>query len=84
MVMVEAVRTSETSVYFKETTRRCIAEGCNLRNRRCKNLKSQASACDWSLKIKHGIGLKDVLLMQITFQYPEKILSVLSMYFALR
>jgi hypothetical protein len=26
-LMTEAVRTSETSVYFNETTRRCIPEG---------------------------------------------------------
>jgi hypothetical protein len=26
---MEAVRISETSVYFNETTRRCIPEGCH-------------------------------------------------------
>jgi hypothetical protein len=29
-MMMEAVRTSETSVYFNETTRRYIPEGCHL------------------------------------------------------
>jgi hypothetical protein len=28
--MMEAVRISETSVYFSENTRHCITEGCNL------------------------------------------------------
>jgi hypothetical protein len=40
-LMVEVVRTSETSVYFNETTRRYIAEGCHLRTHRHENLKSQ-------------------------------------------
>jgi hypothetical protein len=29
-LMMEALRTSETSVYFNETTRRCILAGCSL------------------------------------------------------
>jgi hypothetical protein len=29
-LIIEAVRTSETSVYLSETTRRCIPEGCQL------------------------------------------------------
>jgi hypothetical protein len=29
-LMMEAVHTSETSVYFNETTRRYIPEGCHL------------------------------------------------------
>jgi hypothetical protein len=29
-LMMDAVRTSVTSVYFNETTRRCISEGCHL------------------------------------------------------
>jgi hypothetical protein len=29
--MMEAVRTSETSIYFNETTEHNTAEGCNLR-----------------------------------------------------
>jgi hypothetical protein len=37
---VATVRTSETSVYFNESTRRYIPEGCHLHNRRSENLKS--------------------------------------------
>jgi hypothetical protein len=40
MLMMEAVRTSETSVNFYETTRRNIPEGCHLHTRRRENLKS--------------------------------------------
>jgi hypothetical protein len=39
-LMMEAVGTSETSVYFKETTRRYIPEGCLLLIHRCENLIS--------------------------------------------
>jgi hypothetical protein len=38
--MVEAVRTSDTSVCTNETTRRYIPEGCHFRTRRRENLKS--------------------------------------------
>jgi hypothetical protein len=38
--MMEAVRTSETSVYSNETTRRNIPEASNLHTRRRENLKS--------------------------------------------
>jgi hypothetical protein len=39
-LMTEAVRTSETSVYFNEATRRCIPEGCHHQIHRRENLKS--------------------------------------------
>jgi hypothetical protein len=39
-LMMEAVRTFETSVNFYETTRRNIPEGCRLHTRRRENLKS--------------------------------------------
>jgi hypothetical protein len=39
-VMMEAVHTSETSVYCNETSRRYIPEGSYLDNRRRENLKS--------------------------------------------
>jgi hypothetical protein len=39
-LMMEAVRTSEMSVYSKETTLHCIPEGSNLYTRRRENLKS--------------------------------------------
>jgi hypothetical protein len=38
--MMEAVRTSETSVYYNETTRRYIPEGSDLHTRCRENLKS--------------------------------------------
>jgi hypothetical protein len=38
--MMEAVRISETSVYFNEPTRHCIPESCSLHTRRRENLKS--------------------------------------------
>jgi hypothetical protein len=40
-MMMEAVRNSETSVYFNETTRRYISEGSNFHTFRRKNLKSE-------------------------------------------
>jgi hypothetical protein len=36
--MMEAACTSETSVYFNETTRRYIPEGSNIHTRRRENL----------------------------------------------
>jgi hypothetical protein len=38
---ISVVRISETSVYFNETTRRYIPEGCLLYTRRRENLKSK-------------------------------------------
>jgi hypothetical protein len=38
-LMMEAVRTSETSVYFYEITRHCIPEGCHLHTHRHENFK---------------------------------------------
>jgi hypothetical protein len=35
------IHTSETSVYFNETTRCRISDGCHLHSRRRENLKSQ-------------------------------------------
>jgi hypothetical protein len=40
VLMMEAVRTSETSVYSSETTRHCIPEDSHLHTRRRENLKS--------------------------------------------
>jgi hypothetical protein len=39
-LMMKAVRTAETSVYFNETTRRFTPDGCHLHTRRHENLKS--------------------------------------------
>jgi hypothetical protein len=41
-LIIEAVRTSETSVCFNKTTLRYIPEGCRLHTRRRENLKSQS------------------------------------------
>jgi hypothetical protein len=38
-LMMEAVYTSETSVYFKKTTQHYIPEGCGLHTYCCENLK---------------------------------------------
>jgi hypothetical protein len=39
-LMMQSVYTSETSVYFYETIRCYIPEGCHLQTHRCENLKS--------------------------------------------
>jgi hypothetical protein len=41
--MIEAVRISEMSVYFNETTLRYIPEGCHLHTLSSNNLKSHNS-----------------------------------------
>jgi hypothetical protein len=48
--MKEAAGTSETSVYFKETTRRYIAGGRHLHTRRRENLQSHTVAV-WLIKV---------------------------------
>jgi hypothetical protein len=49
-LMTEAVRTSETSAYFYETTRRSIPEGCHLRNK----FPQRGSSCSKSeVKLSH-------------------------------
>jgi hypothetical protein len=42
-LLIEAARTSETSVYFNETTLHYIPEGCNLHTRRHDKLKTHSS-----------------------------------------
>jgi hypothetical protein len=41
ITLIEVLRTSETSIYFNETTRRYIPESCHLHTRRRANLKSE-------------------------------------------
>jgi hypothetical protein len=41
-LMMEAVRTSETSIYFHDTTRRYIAESCHIQNNICQPGRSCA------------------------------------------
>jgi hypothetical protein len=40
-MMMEAVRTCETSAYLNKNTRRCMPESCHLHTRYRKNLKSK-------------------------------------------
>jgi hypothetical protein len=42
-LMTETVRTSETSVYFNETIRRCIAEKCLIHTRRREYVKTSVT-----------------------------------------
>jgi hypothetical protein len=41
-IMMKAVHTSETSVYFNDATRRCIPKSCPLHAHHCENLKSDS------------------------------------------
>jgi hypothetical protein len=41
-LLMKAVRTADTSVYFDETTRRYIPDSCHLYTRRRENLKSHS------------------------------------------
>jgi hypothetical protein len=43
--MMEAVRNSETSVYFNETTLRYISEGCHVHTFRRENLQAHEKLC---------------------------------------
>jgi hypothetical protein len=60
-LMMEALRTSESSFYFNETTRRHIPEGCHLHTRRCEILKSylEDDVCD---------SIAEDLLFELCFQ----------------
>jgi hypothetical protein len=40
-LMMEAIRISETSVYFYETKRRHVPDGCHVQVRRRENLNSE-------------------------------------------
>jgi hypothetical protein len=44
-LMMEAVRTSETSVCFNKTTRRYIPESCHLHSCRREKVKSHSKWC---------------------------------------
>jgi hypothetical protein len=50
-LVLETVRSSETSVYFNETTLSCMPEDCHLHTRRRGNLKSRKpfSSCHVSI-----------------------------------
>jgi hypothetical protein len=58
--MMEAMRTSETSVYPNETIWRYIPKGSNLHTRRHENLKSHSVVSERSALIS-GKSVSDVL-----------------------
>jgi hypothetical protein len=55
-MITETVRTSETSVFFSETTRRCIPEGCNLHKR---SHSSSCVACLYVLSLSVEILVRE-------------------------
>jgi hypothetical protein len=57
--MMEAVCTSETSVYFNETTRRYISEGCHLGTRRLKYVKFHCRCKFLCVVTPRGVTAKD-------------------------
>jgi hypothetical protein len=58
-LMIVAVRASETSVYFNETTRRYIPEGCHLHTSRRENLKMTYVGYVRKIKTGHPKQLLD-------------------------
>jgi hypothetical protein len=71
-LMLQAVRTSETSVYFESRTR-YIPEGSNLQTRRRENLKSQdvlltfGNATDWQNTVRSVLYLSNDALPNAMF-----------------
>jgi hypothetical protein len=61
-LMMEAVRNSDTSVYFNETTRRYVPVGCHLRIRRRDNLKSHKYVLIYAVPIINLTPHREVLL----------------------
>jgi hypothetical protein len=57
-LLMEAIRTSETSIYSNENTRRYIPEGSNLHTRRRENLKSHTK-CTVNCKVLGLCMLKE-------------------------
>jgi hypothetical protein len=55
--MMEAVRTSETSVYSNETTWRYIPEGSHIHTRRRENLKAHTNMLFFQYEYEYLIGL---------------------------
>jgi hypothetical protein len=68
--MMEAVHTSETSVYFSQSARCYILEICNLHSRRRENLtfhniENELREYVWSMRVEFiwlGIGTNDGFL----------------------
>jgi hypothetical protein len=59
-LIFQAVRTSETSFYFNESTRLYITEGCHLHTRRHENLQSHIC------KLFREMNVRDVQLKNVT------------------
>jgi hypothetical protein len=73
--MMEAVRTSEMSVYFNGTTRRYIPEGCHFHTRRCEKLKSQQTCYDFRCPVTVSFG-EDAFVLKINFHKMNDINKV--------
>jgi hypothetical protein len=73
-LMMEAVRTSETSVYYSEITRRNIPEGSNLHIRLRENLKSHkillTGSKQYIKKIKTNILLNKTRVHEMFVDVP--------------
>jgi hypothetical protein len=73
---MEAVRTSETSVYFSEIIRRYIPESCHLHTRRRENLKSHiVFMCPGKFENLH------VLFLQLAKPRQETVTAVFTIVF---
>jgi hypothetical protein len=71
--MMEAVRTSETSICSNETTQCYIPEGYNVHTRSRENLKSQNAHRGWSsASSQANVGMVSSLVTDII---PEVIFS---------
>jgi hypothetical protein len=65
--MMEAVRTSETSVYFSETTQRYIPESCYIHTRRCENLESHSLNMSENRMLRRLFGAQREMV-KVTYQ----------------
>jgi len=81
--MMEAVRTSEMSVYF-ETTRRYNLESCRLHTRRRENLKSHNSCLQniarvskRTFKSNVKVNLREVSVKTATACLPARVIAIL-------
>jgi hypothetical protein len=61
-LMMEAVHTSETSIYYNVTTRRFIPEDSTLLTRNRENLKSGANVIEYLNKLKRLVSLSPLFV----------------------
>jgi hypothetical protein len=71
-LMMKAVPTSETSVYFHETLRRYIPECCHLHTRRRENLKSNLTLIVYRKRI--------IKMQLINKKFWEELTRLLSLH----